>query len=95
MGIVMQLLIERANFRTTPRRENCWQGRKLARDIQSQHEPFVNHVGATELAASRVVCVDMHIDVDNLVRHNGERLRFRAHMPAHAPLHIENIIAWG
>jgi hypothetical protein len=24
MGIVMQLLIDRANFRTTPRRENGW-----------------------------------------------------------------------
>jgi hypothetical protein len=48
MGIVMQLLIERANFRITPRRENSWRGRKLARDIQSQHEPFVNQVGTTE-----------------------------------------------
>jgi hypothetical protein len=33
MGIVMQLLIERANFRTTPRRESGWRGRKLAANI--------------------------------------------------------------
>jgi len=25
----MQLLIERANFRTKPHREDCWRGRKL------------------------------------------------------------------
>src|SRR5258708_22602067 len=35
-GIVMQLLIERANFRTKPRRENGWRGRKLAHNTQSQ-----------------------------------------------------------
>jgi hypothetical protein len=29
----MQLLIEPANFRITPRRENCWRGRKLTADI--------------------------------------------------------------
>jgi hypothetical protein len=33
MGIVMQLLIEPANFRITPRRESDWRGRKLATNI--------------------------------------------------------------
>ena len=67
MGIVMQLLIEPANFRTTPHRENGWRGRKLARDIQSQHEPFVKQVGRLSLATSRIVRVDMHVDMDGLV----------------------------
>jgi hypothetical protein len=43
MGIIMQLLIDRANFRTTPGRENDWQGREQTRDTQSHPEPFVNH----------------------------------------------------
>jgi len=43
MGIIMQLLIDHANFRTTPGRENDWQGREQTRDTQSHPEPFVNH----------------------------------------------------
>ncbi len=40
-----------------------------------------------------MVRIDMHIDADSLIRHNREWLRFRAHVPADAPLHIENIMA--
>src|SRR6266481_6256671 len=37
--------------------------------------------------------VDIHIDVDSLIRDNGEELRFCPHVAGGASLHIEKIIA--
>jgi len=42
-----------------------------------------------------MVRIDMHIDADSLIGHNREWLRFRAHVSAYTPLHIENIVARG
>ncbi len=39
-----------------------------------------------------MVRIDMHIDADCLIGHNREWLRLRAHMPADASLHVENIM---
>jgi len=41
-----------------------------------------------------MVRVNVHIDVDSLIRHNREWLRFRADVFECSPLHVQNIIAW-
>ena len=68
----MQLLIERANFRITPRRENGWRGRKLTRAhsiptrtvCQLRREVFdAKPKGHFNEWSS----IDIHIDADSLV----------------------------
>jgi hypothetical protein len=41
-----------------------------------------------------MVRVNIHIDVDSLIRDNREWLRFPARVLARPPLHVQNIIAW-
>jgi hypothetical protein len=80
---------------------------ELPGPIQLQQPQFVNHaaciasVDRNDRIRSQMVqdpplanaSVDIHIDVDSLIRDNREGLRFRSNMPGRASLDIQNIIA--